>query len=83
MRLKDKVAIITGAARGIGLAIARWFLARDWRVVLVDRDRDTLDARMKSVEQRYRKQFSALDTVLAGLQQTSAFLSQRLGSSNS
>jgi flagellar hook-associated protein 2 len=50
---------------------------------LNDRDRDTLDARMKSVEQRYRKQFSALDTVLAGLQQTSAFLSQRLGSSNS
>ena len=48
---------------------------------LNDRDRDILDARMKSVEQRYRKQFSALDTVLAGLQQTSAFLSQRLGSS--
>ncbi|MFL6833237.1 MAG: SDR family NAD(P)-dependent oxidoreductase, partial [Xanthobacteraceae bacterium] len=27
MRLKDKVAIVTGAARGIGLAIARRYVA--------------------------------------------------------
>ena len=26
------VAIVTGGARGIGLACARWFLARDWRL---------------------------------------------------
>jgi flagellar hook-associated protein 2 len=49
---------------------------------LNDRERDVLEARMKSVEQRYRKQFSSLDTVLAGLQQTSAFLTQRLGVGN-
>ena len=36
------VAIVTGGARGIGLACARWFLARDWRVALVDIDADTL-----------------------------------------
>jgi flagellar hook-associated protein 2 len=46
-----------------------------------DRDRERLDVRMKAVEERYRKQFSSLDTVLAGLQQTSAFLAQRLGAS--
>jgi meso-butanediol dehydrogenase/(S,S)-butanediol dehydrogenase/diacetyl reductase len=37
-----RVAVVTGAARGIGLAIAQWFLARGWRVVLLDIDRDTL-----------------------------------------
>jgi NAD(P)-dependent dehydrogenase (short-subunit alcohol dehydrogenase family) len=36
------VAVITGAARGIGLAIARWFLQRDHRVALWDRDGATL-----------------------------------------
>jgi NAD(P)-dependent dehydrogenase (short-subunit alcohol dehydrogenase family) len=37
-----RVALVTGAARGIGLAIAQWFVARDWRVALIDIDRDTL-----------------------------------------
>jgi len=37
-----RVALVTGAARGIGLAIAQWFLARDWRVALFDIDRITL-----------------------------------------
>jgi meso-butanediol dehydrogenase/(S,S)-butanediol dehydrogenase/diacetyl reductase len=38
----DRVAIVTGAARGIGLAIARWFLARNYRVALLDIDGETL-----------------------------------------
>ncbi|NDB18991.1 MAG: SDR family NAD(P)-dependent oxidoreductase, partial [Actinobacteria bacterium] len=38
----DRVAVVTGAARGIGLAIAQWFLTRGWRVVLLDIDRETL-----------------------------------------
>jgi NAD(P)-dependent dehydrogenase (short-subunit alcohol dehydrogenase family) len=32
----QKVALVTGAARGIGLATARRFLADDWRVALLD-----------------------------------------------
>jgi meso-butanediol dehydrogenase / (S,S)-butanediol dehydrogenase / diacetyl reductase len=36
------VALVTGAARGIGLAIARWFLARAHRVAMLDIDADTL-----------------------------------------
>lgn len=36
------VAVITGGARGIGLAMGRWFLANGHRVVLLDIDADTL-----------------------------------------
>ena len=39
----DKVALVTGAARGIGLATAKRFLADNWRVALLDIDRQTLD----------------------------------------
>ncbi len=38
----QQVAAITGAARGIGLAISRWFLDAGWRVALIDVDRATL-----------------------------------------
>lgn len=40
----DRVAVVTGGARGIGLAIGRWFLARGHRVALLDIDRATLAA---------------------------------------
>lgn len=33
-----KTALVTGAARGIGLATARQFLDQGWRVILLDRD---------------------------------------------
>lgn len=41
--LKDKVAIITGASRGIGKAMALLFARRGARVVLVARTSDALD----------------------------------------
>ena len=37
-----KVAVVTGAARGIGLAVARQFLTEGWRVALFDIDGPTL-----------------------------------------
>lgn len=43
MRLKDRVAIITGAARGIGRAIAGAFAAEGARLVLADVDRASLE----------------------------------------
>jgi NAD(P)-dependent dehydrogenase (short-subunit alcohol dehydrogenase family) len=42
MTTVPRVAFVTGAARGIGLAIAQWFHARGWCVALVAIDRDTL-----------------------------------------
>jgi NAD(P)-dependent dehydrogenase (short-subunit alcohol dehydrogenase family) len=44
MTTESKVAVITGAARGIGLAVAEKFLAEGWRVALIDIDGPTLKA---------------------------------------
>lgn len=44
----ERVAFVTGGARGIGLAIGRWFLAHGWRVALVDSDVKTLQSTERS-----------------------------------
>lgn len=49
---EPKVALVTGAARGIGLATARKFLEEGWRVALLDRDRETLDRAIAELGQR-------------------------------
>jgi meso-butanediol dehydrogenase/(S,S)-butanediol dehydrogenase/diacetyl reductase len=38
----DKVGLVTGAARGIGLATTKLLLDKGWRVIMVDRDGDEL-----------------------------------------
>ena len=40
MRLKDKVAIVTGAARGIGRSIAARFIDEGAQVIIADIDRE-------------------------------------------
>ena len=39
---KKKLAIVTGAARGIGLATANLFSQNDYKVAIVDRDKNEL-----------------------------------------
>lgn len=51
---KTPVAIVTGGARGIGLAIGRWFLDHGYRVALFDVDRETLDATVGDLDDAAR-----------------------------
>ena len=36
--MTNKIAVVTGAARGIGLATTKLFLEHSWRVAMIDRD---------------------------------------------
>lgn len=49
-----KVALITGAARGIGLATTRRFLDEGWRVALLDMDDDGLREAMRTLAEPER-----------------------------
>ena len=51
--MMKKVCVITGAARGIGLATVNLFLANRFSVVMVDRDSDELKRISKSLEGVY------------------------------
>ena len=63
MRLKDKVAIVTGAAHGIGLAIARRYVAEGARVTIADIDVAAGEAEARALRQA---RFVATDVGDAG-----------------
>ncbi|HEX4768617.1 MAG TPA: SDR family NAD(P)-dependent oxidoreductase [Lichenihabitans sp.] len=49
MKLNDKVAVITGSARGIGRAIAEAMARKGARVVITDRDGAEADATARAI----------------------------------
>lgn len=55
-RLKDKNALITGGASGIGLAAARQFLREGASVAVADRDSDAIEKAVADLEQEYGAQ---------------------------
>ncbi|MEA1971760.1 MAG: 3-oxoacyl-[acyl-carrier-protein] reductase [Candidatus Cloacimonadota bacterium] len=49
-RLKDKVAIVTGAARGIGFSIAEEFAKEGANVIIIDLNQKDIDAAAKQID---------------------------------
>jgi flagellar hook-associated protein 2 len=88
----DSVGKLFGSSDGVGVRLADVLdrvLRSDGQITsrsdslqdskkALARDQANQDARMESVERRYRAQFIAMDKLLAGLQSTSNYLSQQL-----
>mgnify|MGYP005845092439 FL=1 len=64
-------------APGAGLLEGRTRALND-RLKALQADRDRLDVRIQRIEEGYRRQFTALDGLVAQLQSTSTFLAQEL-----
>lgn len=58
MRLKNKTAVITGAGRGIGLAIARKFAHEGARLVLNDINPESVEDAAEEISKAHRKAIS-------------------------
>lgn len=54
----------------------------DDRMKSVTQQRTNLDARMERLEASYRRQFTALDAMMAQMQSTSSYITQQLGALN-
>ena len=52
MKLNNKIAVITGGARGIGLAIAQRYLSEGASVVVADIDRAAIDDALATLQQQ-------------------------------
>jgi flagellar hook-associated protein 2 len=78
------VAVRMGQYLDDRLASSGEFAARDERIGTqrrrLEQEREALDARMVVVQQRYMKQFTAMDAMLAQMQGTSSYLTQQLDS---
>lgn len=66
LSLSGRVALVTGAAAGIGAAVARAFAGFGADVAVCDRDAEGLDAVVRELESRGRRAFSAVLDVRDG-----------------
>ena len=75
-----KVALVTGAARGIGLATAKRFLAEGWRVALLDIDGANLDRTYGALAQPERTMAITCDVAdPAGVARAIATIAEKFG----
>lgn len=58
---KDRVALVTGGASGIGLATCELLLAKGWKVALLDRDETALNTARAKLEKSKAVRIAALD----------------------
>ncbi|MDP2898204.1 MAG: SDR family NAD(P)-dependent oxidoreductase [bacterium] len=63
MKLKNKTAVITGAGRGIGLAIAKKFAHEGARLVLNDINPESVEAAAEEISKAHRKAISVAGDV--------------------
>jgi len=78
--LSPKVALVTGAARGIGLAVARRFLREGWNVGLLDIDAPELARAVSSIGKPERTLALECDVAMADqVQQAVERLAARFG----
>lgn len=81
MKLKDKVAVITGAAAGIGQATARKFASEGATVILCDRATDAVEQEASSLRaEGYTAEAYSLDvTDRAGIEALAADVMEKFG----
>ena len=77
MRLKEKVAIITGASGGIGEVTAKKFAAEGAKVVLVDLNKDAVDKSVEEVK-RYGEDIIGLQADVTNREQVEELMNETL-----
>jgi NAD(P)-dependent dehydrogenase (short-subunit alcohol dehydrogenase family) len=76
----SKVALVTGAARGIGLATAKRFLAEGWRVAMLDIERELLREAVAAIDEPERTLALACDiSDAAGVRAAIDTIEERFG----
>lgn len=78
--MTQKTALVTGAARGIGLATTQLFLEQGWRVAMLDRDVPALEEAAEGLENvtLLRTDISMPDEVMAMAEEAARFGAGRL-----
>ena len=79
-RLENKIAVITGATGGIGLATSTLFLQEGAKVVLVDKNQNELKKAEKNLSSKNARFFQADVTSEAEMRDTMSYTENQFGS---